>query len=150
MRPVQNMSSRQRKATPPMFATWLLWLVRRQFDVYQVATLWVAEDSVYKLLPNTDCWDEPRDANRYTGPCPIVAHPPCGPWGKLRWRSQESPSHGINAMALVHRYGGIVEHPVGSSLFREHGRVGALVLKVNQNDWGHPALKPTLLYLWGF
>jgi hypothetical protein len=48
-------------------------------------------------------------------------------------------------MEFVHRYGGVVEHPIGSALFAVHGR-GGWIEKVNQHEFAHPALKPTLLY----
>jgi len=86
-----------------------------------------------------------KDANKYSGPHPIIAHPPCGPWGKFKAVSKESKEDGVKAMELVHRWGGVVEQPVGSSLFREHGD-GRRVEVVNQFDFGHMALKPTMLY----
>lgn len=93
-------------------------------------------------------WDIDRDARTYNGPYPIVAHPPCGPWGKLAWSSRESIIDGITAIRMVHRFGGIVEQPLGSQLFAEYGRDGTVV-RVNQSDYGHQSLKPTLLYLVG-
>ncbi len=142
----QKLSHRQRKATPLWFASMLLRRVRRVYGVQTVACLWVAPDSVYKGLRGTDCWDEDRDARRYAGPGPIIAHPPCGPWGKLAWSSRESKDDGARAMELVHRWGGVVEQPLGSQLFRLHGDERGVIEAVNQGDYGHAALKPTLLY----
>lgn len=113
----------------------------------RVAVLWVERKSPYwRLWPTVELWGRGRDANTYHGPFPIIAHPPCGPWGKYKTVSQESRSDGIQAMSHVHQWGGIVEQPLGSELFALHGGPGRIA-KVNQGDFGHLALKPTLLYI---
>lgn len=124
--------------------------VLRSTGARRVACLWCATDSAYFFLGlPTDVWcGQVRDARAYGGPWPVICHPPCGPWGKFRWKSRESREDGVLAVAHVHRWGGVVEHPVGSSLFREHGRAGAAVERIDQFAWGHLALKPTLLYWW--
>lgn len=52
-----------------------------------IAALYVKNGGSYYGLPGVDPWDEARDARSYTGPHPIVAHPPCQRWGKL-WAGQ--------------------------------------------------------------
>ena len=145
LRKVETLSHRQRKATPPLFALRLVGMVRQSLGVEAVSVLWVAIDSVYKTIPGCDCWDEKRDAMKYDGPGPVICHPPCGPWGKFRWRSRERLDDGIKAMDYVHRYGGVVEQPSGSRLFKLHG-MGGHIEVVNQSDFGHLAEKKTLLY----
>jgi len=65
--------------------------------------------------------------------------------GRHRWKCNETIDHGIRAMEYVHRFGGVVEHPVGSHLFKVYGR-GGWTERVNQGDFGHLAVKPTRLY----
>lgn len=69
-----------------------------------------------------DCWDESRDARKYDGPYPVVAHPPCGPWGRLRhlYRGSEHDC-APRAVEQVRRWGGVLEHPAGSLLWRHCG-----------------------------
>lgn len=126
----------------------------------QVAALYVRGDSVYKSL-GVDCWDIDRDARRYGGPGPVVAHPPCRAWGRLR--SFAKPRRDEKALALravwqVRRFGGVLEHPASSLLFMAAGGLrpgqrmdmfGGWVMPVNQQDFGHLAPKATWLYVVG-
>lgn len=47
-----------------------------------IAALFVETDGVYYGLEGVDPWDEKRDARKYEGPWPVVAHPPCERWGR--------------------------------------------------------------------
>lgn len=136
-----DLSQREREATPYRFAEFLVGLV------HPVAALWVQHNTIYRRF-GLDLWGVDRDANLYDGHGPIIAHPPCGPWGPLCWSSKESKRHGIRAMELVHEFGGVVEQPRGTQLYKQHGRAGAYIVWVNQCDFGHRAMKPTDLYFW--
>ena len=123
-----------------------------------VAALYIDPRGPYPKMPGVDCWDADRDARKYGGPWPVVAHPPCGPWSKLRhlYRGREHVV-GLIAFAQVRRWGGVLEQPAGSRLFAAMGatedgwsdRWGGWWLAVNQCDWGHVARKPTWLYFVG-
>ncbi|HSY22342.1 MAG TPA: hypothetical protein VK841_09520 [Polyangiaceae bacterium] len=123
-----------------------------------VAALFVDPLGPYpKLL--AEWWDEKRDATRYTGPLPVVAHPPCGPWSKLRHLcTKQDPACGPFAVAAVREFGGVLEHPEHSLLFRWArmplpgelpDQWGGLTYRVEQVAWGHPCVKPTWLYVVG-
>lgn len=104
-------------------------------------------------------YDETRDARTYAGPLPVVAHPPCGPWGRLRHLSRkQDPTCGPRAVDQVRAFGGVLEHPADSRLFDACGmpRPGELpdawggrTYRVDQCDFGHVARKPTWLYVVG-
>lgn len=47
-----------------------------------IAALYVARGGCYFGLPDVDPWGEERDARKYAGPWPVVAHPPCERWGR--------------------------------------------------------------------
>jgi hypothetical protein len=125
----------------------------------QVAALYVDPLGHYPRIPAVDAWDQARDAKLYEGPHPVVAHPPCGPWGVFAWRcKKDDPSCGPRAVAQVRAYGGVLEHPRASRLFSHCAlpRPGAppdawggYTIEVNQVDWGHVARKPTWLYMVG-
>jgi len=52
-----------------------------------IAALFVQTGGCYFGLEGVDPWDEARDARTYSGPYPVVAHPPCQRWGKM-WFGQ--------------------------------------------------------------
>lgn len=126
-----------------------------------VAALYIDPRGPYPGMEGVDCWDEARDATTYGGSHPIIAHPPCGPWGQLRalcryQRRDLAP----RAVAQVRRWGGVLEHPRGSLLWKEHDlalllpgvapdRHGGFTISVEQVAWGHACRKPTWLYLVG-
>jgi hypothetical protein len=141
-----------------------------------VAALFVQDGGAYFGLPGVDPWPEARDARRYAGPWPVVAHPPCQRWGKLwagqpLWikrtgeRKKKGDDGGCFAAALdaVRRYGGVLEHPWGSHAWPHFGlnvppRSGGWIAAdfhggwtccVEQGRYGHYARKPTLLYAVG-
>jgi hypothetical protein len=125
-----------------------------------VAVLFARADSIYKTLPGTDVWDIERNARLWPGGAPVVAHPPCRAWGRLR--KFANPRKGERQLAIwsvrqVRRFGGVLKHPVGSLLWKKAGlpppgqvdRYGGWTLPIHQNWWGHRAEKATLLYIVG-
>lgn len=125
-----------------------------------VSVLFTRSDSCYIDLA-ADCWDITRDARSYTGPGPVVCHPPCRGWGRLRHWAKPRPDEkalALFAVECVRKYGGILEHPYGSTLWPAAGlpkpgfgpdEWGGWTLLVEQGWWGHPAPKPTYLYIVG-
>ena len=88
-----------------------------------VAALYVERGGVYWDLPGVDAWDVERDARKYEGPHPVVAHPPCARWAKpLAKVNQTRYGHSIGgdgggfrqALMSVQRFGGVLEHPAHS------------------------------------
>lgn len=123
-----------------------------------VAALYIDPRGPYPKMPGVDCWDESRDARKYDGPHPVVAHPPCGPWGKLAFCSKFQPKDcGPRAVEQVRKFGGVLEHPAGSHLFAACAALpgelpdafGGRTIEVEQVRWGHVARKRTWLYLIG-
>lgn len=124
------------------------------------AVLFARRDSVYKSLPGLDVYDIDRDARTYAGSLPVIAHPPCRAWGSLRHFAKPRPDEkelAIFAVDCVRRFGGVLEHPLRSSLFSVAGLpppgqfddFGGFTLPVDQDWWGHRAEKATKLYIVG-
>lgn len=91
-----------------------------------------------------------------------VCHPPCGQWGNFKFRARYSPlekSYATLSVSLVRKWGGVVEHPASSNLWKEVMDIpkpgepadiyGGYSIKVNQCWFGHPAVKATVLYIVG-
>ena len=133
----------------------------------RIAALFVARGGVYYGLPDVDPWDEERDARKYQGPHPVVAHPPCERWGRYwdggpsargRFRKGEDGGCFEAALLAVNLWGGVLEHPAGSSAWAAFGlakppRAGGWVHTrfgwtccVDQGHYGHRASKATWLY----
>jgi len=114
------------------------------------AALYIDPAGPYPKIDGVDCWDEERDARLYDGPHPIVAHPPCGPWGRLRqFCTRQDPRLAIRAVEQVARWGGVLEHPLVSLIWdRLPPGIGYLVT-IHQVEFGHRTRKPTKLWCVG-
>lgn len=137
-----------------------------------IAALYVETGGCYFGLADVDPWNQQRDARLYSGPHPVVAHPPCERWGRYwsggpsaRVRRIKGDDNGCFASALnrVRCYGGVLEHPEASHAWGAHGinkppRAGGWIIAdqhggytccVEQGHYGHPARKATWLYAFG-
>ncbi|MBO4228058.1 hypothetical protein GRB70_37550 [Bradyrhizobium neotropicale] len=134
-----------------------------------IAALFVETDGCYFGLEGVDPWDQARDARRYAGPHPVVAHPPCQRWGRYHGGSPRKPNQyslgcdeGCFASALtaVRNFGGVIEHPKDSHAWRWFGlrtprseggwteadAFGGWTCCLEQGHYGHFARKATWLY----
>ncbi len=136
-----------------------------------IAALYVQKGGSYFDLDGVDPWDEERDARKYAGPWPVVAHPPCQRWGRFATGSTRKPKQyrigedgGCFAAALtaVRNYGGVLEHPKdsiawdyfglmrpGSEGWSRSDSYGGWSCQVEQGHFGHFSRKPTWLYAVG-
>jgi hypothetical protein len=136
-----------------------------------IAALFVQTGGSYCNLDGVDPWDEARDARKYAGPWPVVAHPPCQRWGRysenhpIKGKIAETGDDGgcfAHALMVVREFGGVIEHPkdskafVGSHSFhlgrpsssgwvRSWDGIG-WICQVEQGHYGHFARKATWLY----
>lgn len=137
----------------------------------RIAALFVQPDGCYSSIPEMDLWDEKRDARKYAGPYPVIAHPPCQLWGALaavnyaRWGGEHNrPGNDKGcfkaALSAVNSYGGVLEHPAKTRAWEKHGlekpdgggwkKSGiGWVCEVWQSAYGHRANKATWLYFKG-
>lgn len=134
-----------------------------------IAALFVDADGCYIECPGIDPWDVDRDAMQYTGPYPVIAHPPCERWGRFAHGSPRKPGQfkigddgGKFEFALqsVRLWGGVLEHPMDSQAWthfklskppRNGGWIkadsfGGWTCCVYQGHYGHDAPKATWLY----
>jgi hypothetical protein len=147
----------------------------RPVEVRTVAALYVEPKGCYVGVPGVDPWDEARDARKYAGPHPVIAHPPCQRWGRF-WHGSTRKPHQYKmgddggcfeaALHAVRTYGGVLEHPADSHAWDAFGllkppRTGAWVFAsddteanlwtccVYQGHYGHPSGKATWLLVSG-
>lgn len=141
--------------------------------MFDVAALFVEREGIYSHFHNVDLWDISRDARLYSGPYPIIAHPPCQLWtnfAKLNYKryggEHNKPGNDNGcfqcAVDYLHKYGGILEHPAFSRAWRqfnlipptigygwEHMRTREWTCEICQSAYGHKARKRTWLYYVG-
>lgn len=136
-----------------------------------ISCLYVLPDGPYKIS-GVDLWDEQRDARKFKGPGPVIAHPPCERWG--RYWGGGPMLHGTNkqkilgddngcfahALWSVRTFSGVLEHPEASHAFKFYGlpipkrsggwsdkdKYGGRSCCVAQGNYGHRAQKLTWLY----
>ena len=145
-------------------------------ELRQIAALFVATGGSYFGLPGVDPWDVERDARKYAGPHPVVAHPPCQLWvnfaalnfkryGGEHTRPGNDGGCFGSALKSVRVWGGVLEHPAFSKAWAKFGLqrpgfgwcyVGSgpnwrkhFVCEVFQSAYGHKAQKRTWLYYVG-
>lgn len=139
----------------------------------KVAILFAEKNGIYSGWPWLDVYDKSRDAMKYEGRLPVVAHPPCNLWGKFaeinykRWGGEHNiPGNDggkfLKALMSVETYGGVLEHPAQSKAFDEyrlgvpefgkwsHSKNGfGWITEVYQSAYGHKADKKTWLFYAG-
>lgn len=138
-----------------------------------IAALYVEKEGCYSGLEGIDAWREERDARKYSGPWPVIAHPPCQRWGKMWMGSPSAIARGFpkkkkgddggcfkHALWAVRTFGGILEHPKGSHAWNHFGinrpkpsdgwikadDLGGWTCCVEQGRYGHWTRKQTWLY----
>lgn len=126
----------------------------------RVAVLCARRDSVYKSMPGCEVYDEDRDCRTFAGGIPVIAHPPCRGWGRLRQFSNHSEAElelGRFCVRAVQHNCGVLEHPATSALWADMGlprpgsrdNRGGWTLDISQRWFGHRAVKRTWLYIVG-
>lgn len=135
-----------------------------------ISVLFVTRTSIYKELVE-DCYDIERDARTFPGASPalsrslphlipVIAHPPCRAWGRLRSFANPRPDEkdlARYAISVIRYHGGILEHPAGSLLWSDQSlplpgksdQFGGYTVHVNQSWFGHECRKSTWLYIVG-
>lgn len=126
----------------------------------EIPVLYVHSKSNYKVVPGFDCYDEQRDSLTYTGVSPLIAHPPCRNWSRLKAFSkgcQFESLYAFHTLRLVRTYGGILEHPYDSTFWKvanvikpgSYDVYGGFSIVFDQHQFGYYTRKRTRLYIVG-
>jgi hypothetical protein len=142
-----------------------------QHDLFpvNVSVLCAQRKSIYSQLSGlhengqlieVDIFDQKRNAFTFSGCGPVVAHPPCRLWGRLKGfpnltHSQKTKERDLGRFCAerVIQNGGVLEHPFDSGLFADMGLPSGgfkndlgFTLEVPQRMFGHSMIKMTWLF----
>ena len=112
-----------------------------------IAILCASEKSNYFKLEGLDIYTASRSAYSFNSDYPVIAHPPCAQWSRLRkfaTQNEHQKQLGIFCVQKIFANGGILEQPCGSTLFAAAGVRPNL--SIHQTWFGLPVRKRT--YLW--
>ena len=123
------------------------------------SVLFCRADSIYKRL-GCDTYDASRNATTWPGGKPVIAHPPCRSWSRLKAFSRPVPGEREAAIWVVdqiRQHGGVLEHPSFSSLWEAadmplpgtRDAYNGWTLPIAQFWLGHKCMKMTWLYIVG-
>lgn len=125
-----------------------------------IPVLFTSSHSNYNLFDCFDTYDLERNAFTYYGRNPVIAHPPCRLFSRLRAFSTahiKEKQCAFFALSQVRMFGGILEHPLSSTLwhngnFNLTGKpdiYGGFLRSVDLSWFGFPCQKKTMLYFVG-
>ena len=126
----------------------------------KIPVLFTQVKSNYNDYQIFDTYDFQRDAFTYYDRIPVIAHPPCRLFSRLR-KFSTAPAQekkcAFFALSKIRQFGGILEHPRSSLLWKTgnfdlSGKVdsyGGFLRSVNLSWFGFPCEKKTMLYFVG-
>lgn len=129
--------------------------------MFNIPVMFCERNSVYKLL-STNVYDIYRSAIFCKSFKPAIYHPPCQSWSRLRKFSKFVPGNhwlGVWAFIRVRRFGGVLEQPAESYLFKfmkaplpggSYDKYGGHTIVIDQVNFGHKCRKRTWLYIVDF
>ena len=86
----------------------------------KIPVLFTEQNSSYNNYEIFDTYDEKRNALSYNSRLPIIAHPPCRLFSRLRSFSTAPIAEkklAFFALSKIRQFGGILEHPRSSTLW---------------------------------
>ncbi len=117
----------------------------------KVAVLFAQRNTYYRDFDCVDVYDADRDAYTFPGDMPIIAHPPCAHYSRMRGlatvREDNHPRHALWAVSQLRRYGGVLEQPACSTI-KDICDLGE-PMQVDLLWFGAPVRKPTWLWFFG-
>jgi hypothetical protein len=124
-----------------------------------ISVLFCSPRSVYNKFEGIAIYDRKRDAFTFNGKGPVICHPPCAQWSRLRNLAKHNlsdKSAAVFCLNIIRCNGGILEHPAGSVLWRTLSLpkpggppdvFGGYSLSIRQVEFGHHCVKQTWLYI---